>query len=276
MPTRSSDSFLLRSYLISYNTLSAVGWSYVFVTIIVQLAGLTHLSQFASPTPTVKSTVMRFLRSIPFLKPVLWGGDIESSLPPWLLPVFDRAKTSFTAVGWQTAVVQSCAVLEIFHSLLGWVRSPITTTAMQVASRLILVWGIVDRYESVSSLPHPLSIFSDSLQTRYSPFYASMVLSWSITETIRYFFYAVNKLGYEPRWLLWLRYSTFYILYPTGAGSEAALIFSSLPANQNFSEGDWIRAILFLIWWPGLCISPCHGYMLISCDRSLYHVYLHD
>ena len=49
-------------------------------------------------------------------------------------------------------MVQSFAILEIIHSLLGWVRSPVPTTAMQVASRLILVWGIAERYEAVSKL----------------------------------------------------------------------------------------------------------------------------
>lgn len=82
-----------------------------------------------------------------------------------------------------------------------------------------------------------------------------MVLSWSFAEIIRYVFYALNSLKYELRWLIWLRYTAFYILYPTGAGSEAALIFSTLPNSKSWdrwSEGDFIRGLLFCIWWPGM------------------------
>lgn len=81
-----------------------------------------------------------------------------------------------------------------------------------------------------------------------------MVLSWSITEVIRYEFYACNLLGSEPYPLLWLRYTTFYVLYPTGAGSEAALVFSTLPSFSNLSSWgamDIVRGVQFCVWWPG-------------------------
>jgi very-long-chain (3R)-3-hydroxyacyl-CoA dehydratase len=38
-------------------------------------------------------------------------------------------------------VVQTAAALEVVHALLGLVRSPVGTTALQVASRLTLVWA---------------------------------------------------------------------------------------------------------------------------------------
>jgi hypothetical protein len=36
-------------------------------------------------------------------------------------------------------IVQSAAALEVLHALVGVVRSPVLTTALQVASRLLLV-----------------------------------------------------------------------------------------------------------------------------------------
>jgi len=232
--------------LVTYNVLSALGWLYVYYHTCRHLAGLTDLSRVAAVTssPTAKSALIRILGSFPIFQSALpWTVKVQSRIPPGLLPLLDRAKTTFTAVGWQTAVVQSFAFLEVIHCLLGWVRSPITTTAAQVASRLILVWGIADQYESA----------------RYNPIYASMVLSWSITEVIRYSFYASNRLQSEPRWLLWLRYTTFYVLYPTGAGSEAFLIFSTIPSQVAAWNGwDYIRAAMFLIWWPGLYIMYTH------------------
>ena len=85
-----------------------------------------------------------------------------------------------------------------------------------------------------------------------------MVLSWSLTEVIRYEFYACSLLGAEPQLLLWLRYTTFYVLYPTGASSEAFLIYSTLPMKKAFWTWDahsFGRAGLFCIWWPCTFVS---------------------
>ena len=92
-----------------------------------------------------------------------------------------------------------------------------------------------------------------------------MVLSWSLTEVVRYSFYACSLLvpGREPRPLLFLRYTLFYILYPTGASSEALLMFASFPhpafawargAGLDSFFSDWhtrVREYLFVVWWPG-------------------------
>jgi Protein tyrosine phosphatase-like protein, PTPLA len=105
-----------------------------------------------------------------------------------------------------------------------------------------------------------------------------MILAWSITEIIRYFFYAANMLQLEPRWLLWLRYNTFFVLYPLGASSEAALIFSTLPSHWPWNTWDCGRAVMFLIWWPG---KRPHSTAIVFAEcllhiRSLRNVYLHD
>ncbi|KAK0209325.1 hypothetical protein DFS33DRAFT_1254235, partial [Desarmillaria ectypa] len=46
---------------------------------------------------------------------------------------------------------QASAILEAIHVLLGWVRSSLSTTAMQVASRLYAIWGITEPFQCVSS-----------------------------------------------------------------------------------------------------------------------------
>ena len=81
-----------------------------------------------------------------------------------------------------------------------------------------------------------------------------MVLSWAMTEVIRYSFYACSLVGMTPYTLLYLRYTTFYLLYPSGASSEAFLIYATLPALEGiWKPTDYIRAGLFCIWWPGNC-----------------------
>jgi very-long-chain (3R)-3-hydroxyacyl-CoA dehydratase len=152
-PFSGSGSTAVRRYLVAYNVLSALGWSYVFFMASKHLSGLFHQHRAVSPpaSPLTTSGLKRILGSIPYIKMVApVTTQTPSQIPPVLLSVIDRAKSTFEAVGWQTAVVQSFAALEVVHSLLGWVRSPVSTTAMQVASRLILVWGIAERYEAVS------------------------------------------------------------------------------------------------------------------------------
>ena len=91
-----------------------------------------------------------------------------------------------------------------------------------------------------------------------------MVLAWSLTEVIRYSFYACALLGKEPYPLLYLRYTTFLVLYPLGASSEAFVNFATLPKSwpipgfRSWVRGetiwmpqDYVRGLLFLIWWPG-------------------------
>ena len=89
-----------------------------------------------------------------------------------------------------------------------------------------------------------------------------MVFAWSLTEVIRYAFYTANLAGSEPFILVYLRYTTFYILYPLGALSEAGLIYQSLPKSAMgvswrrwvegmWGPGDYLRGVMFLAWFPG-------------------------
>jgi very-long-chain (3R)-3-hydroxyacyl-CoA dehydratase len=119
-----------------------------------------------------------------------------------------------------------------------------------------------------------------------------MVLAWSLTEVIRYSFYATSLVSEVPYALLYLRYTTFFVLYPLGAGSEAFLIYSTLPSSSPhpvptwrswvwgiWTLSDYIRGIMFLVWWPGkysrggfLCLILN---FLFVCLAALYVLYTH-
>lgn len=205
MATRktSSPSRALHTYLIAYNVISLACWS----VILVKTLSLLFTRQ---PFPNTLSGLIAHLSH---------GYDYKH-LGTWVI--------------W----TQTGALLEVAHAALGWVRSSPVTVAMQVASRIWLVWGVLARQPETHS--HPL--------------FVTMVLAWSVTECIRYSFYACNLLGLEPALLNWLRYNTFYILYPLGAGSEAFLMFSTLPKFgdwANWQLGDYWTLALFVIWWPG-------------------------
>ena len=108
-----------------------------------------------------------------------------------------------------------------------------------------------------------------------------MVLSWALTEVIRYTFYAASLVGWEFGPLLWARYSTFFVLYPTGAGSEALVNLATLPISVA-SGGSWLsvlpfaqwdtytllRGVLFVAWWPGELRPLFVHFSLFWCIRT--------
>ncbi|KAG5342939.1 hypothetical protein C0989_005888 [Termitomyces sp. Mn162] len=256
---------LVRYYLVLFNLVSFLGWSYLLVLTLAHLFNIDGSSPSTVPPQTASAALSRFLSSLPLFN--AWTSpSFEARLHPALRPVYLRATTAYTRVGTPTAAVQSLAAMEVLHVLLGWVRAPLPTTAAQVSSRLFLVWGIVEQFTDVRASPLPRSYLTYS-QVRTNPLYTSMILSWSITEVIRYAFYALTLMGSEPPLLLWLRYTTFYILYLTGASSEALLIYATLPSSSPipgwrswihgmWTPTDYARAVLFTIWWPGELCSP--------------------
>lgn len=164
-----------------------------------------------------------------------------------LIILFPLVSPKFVAGGMAdfTKWVQTLAVLEVVHSILGLVRSPIMTTVMQISSRLLLTWGVVD-------------LFPDCAQ---SLAFSTMVLAWSVTEVIRYSYYALNirNNGYVPKFLTWLRYNTFFVLYPLGAGSEMFLAFKSLKeAQQWYPMYATALRVILAIYIPGFYVMYTH------------------
>lgn len=108
-------------------------------------------------------------------------------------------------------IAQTMALLEVIHSkgLLGFVGSPWITTFMQVSSRIWTLWAIM-----VVAKPAQTSIFT-----------LLAITSWSMVEIPRYLFYALSLWDACPYPLLWLRYSLFAILYPTGITGELGCMY---------------------------------------------------
>src|SRR6187402_1985849 len=79
-----------------------------------------------------------------------------------------------------------------------------------------------------------------------------MLLAWSITEVIRYSYFALSLSGYTPKPLVWLRYNTFFVLYPIGILSESYLIWAAtedaMHFNPLFAYGLYT---ILLIYIPG-------------------------
>lgn len=274
----STETSIKTQYLVLYNLLNAVLW----IGILLRLVFAYFLTQSTSghtlitpdaPNPSAAQTKYPFLD---IAYPATW------SVLQW---------------------TQSLAVLEIVHAALGLVRTSPVTTCMQVASRLLLVWGIVFMFgrglliEGSSSLLQKSQDYglgsmpgidkltgfgaqvSNSLRNVVGSFgagktlnevqqnqaaYVGMLLAWSVTEVIRYLyfvFYAGTSFG-VPRFLSWLRYNTFFMLYPLGISCECWLIYRAIPFAAQLDEryALALKGIL-AIYVPGkhcLCTHRTH------------------
>lgn len=144
-------------------------------------------------------------------------------------------------------IVQSGALLEVVHALFRWVKSPVSSTVMQVASRLFIVWAILRPFGNKYVGTHPA--------------YLSMVAAWCLTEIVRYGYYLTALMNSSIPVLTWCRYTLFYILYPIGAGSEAWLVYLSLPyAYQLHQHASTAFKVILAIYPPGFWML--YSYMI--------------
>lgn len=124
----------------------------------------------------------------------------------------------------------------------GIVRSPLLTTAMQVLSRLLVIWPVLTGYPNA---------------TTPSAFYTSMLFAWSISEVIRYSYFVLKfQSAGVPDWLLWLRYNAFYALYPVGITSECILIWKASAVATEYAK--WAFWTILVVYIPGSYILYTH------------------
>ncbi|CAF0738752.1 unnamed protein product [Adineta ricciae] len=109
-------------------------------------------------------------------------------------------------------ICQTAAFLEVFHAMFGLVRSNPMIVLIQIISRVFLVWGVANY---IPHAQHTTGIFL-------------AVTAWSITEIIRYAYYALNLLQISPQWLTWCRYTFFIVLYPMGVTGELLTIVKAM------------------------------------------------
>lgn len=171
-------------------------------------------------------------------------------------------------------LTQSLAGLEILHSLVGIVRAPLLTTAMQVSSRFVVVWGVMFAFGEWSSSSLSSHLGRDQLvptgaglvgvpgKTQYCDFaFLGCMFAWGITECIRYGFFAMQLGGVSvPGWWLWLRYNTFFVLYPIGIASECVFMYFSLDHAATYMHDyyQWATIAIMAVYVPGSYILYTH------------------
>lgn len=211
-----------------------------------------------TPYPTPKQ---QYLIGYNALNLVFWSSVLGRAafLVPALLAqdkVQDQYEGLFELLKW----TQSLALLEIVHAAVGLVRASPVTTALQVASRLFIVWGILNVYPQIVVYQNTFGRDEPGLYGAPHAF-AGLIVAWSITECIRYAFFVWKEAVSErvPAWLTWLRYNTFFVLYPLGIASECWLVYCALdPAGKGGMGYDWPLRLVLLIYVPGSYVLYTH------------------
>eukprot|EP00761_Pharyngomonas_kirbyi_P012398 gb/GECH01012425.1/.p1 GENE.gb/GECH01012425.1/~~gb/GECH01012425.1/.p1 ORF type:complete len:227 (+),score=35.43 gb/GECH01012425.1/:1-681(+) len=136
----------------------------------------------------------------------------------------EGASGVWPAVRTPLLIVQTAAIMEMVHTLSGIVRSPFFSTAMQVSSRLIVVWAVL--FFEASAAVESTAVFT-------------LMLAWGITEAVRYPFYALKQINAVPYFLLYLRYTLFFVLYVMGVASELTVTYLSLSYIRDHRILSW-------------------------------------
>ncbi|KAK6384516.1 hypothetical protein LTS17_002079 [Exophiala oligosperma] len=192
---------------------------------------------------------------------VLWSTvTLRAALLIPTLLTFGKLENLFDALFPLLKWTQTIALLEIVHALVGLVRASPLTTAMQVASRILVVWVVLEMF--------PQIVLTTNIYGRSAPgsstgpiAFAGIITAWGITEIIRYGFFVWKAAVSErvPAALTWLRYNTFFVLYPIGITSECLLMYLALtPAQKQGKNVDWLLKAVLGVYVPGSYILYTH------------------
>lgn len=157
----------------------------------------------------------------------------------------ESASESFSRMGYAIWLAQNAAVLEVVHAAVRLVPSPVVTTAIQVASRVLLV-------NVVYYLPIAQAHWISQL----------MFGAWALVEVVRYSYYALPLASVPiPAAFTWLRYSVFLFDYPLGVSGELGTLYVALPALSALHPALFYATIAtMLLYVPGLPIM--YSFML--------------
>jgi very-long-chain (3R)-3-hydroxyacyl-CoA dehydratase len=131
---------------------------------------------------------------------------------------------------------------------LKWTSSPVVTTALQVFSRVFVLYWI-----NVIPADRQIELLDISGITIVS-------LAWGVTEVVRYNYYFFTLLNKPLQVLHYLRYTLFIILYPLGITGEGMIMLSALKVNEwQISLTNGIIVIVLLSYIP--FFPKLYGYM---------------
>ncbi|KAF2821468.1 PTPLA-domain-containing protein [Ophiobolus disseminans] len=160
----------------------------------------------------------------------------------------------FAATEAKARWIQTATLIEVLHAATGIIKSPVSTTALQVVTRVIQVWMVWYSFPGTTAWSHA---------------YLALVLAWSLADAIRYTYLALNVHGMAPKGLVWLRYTMFYPLYPIGISAEWWLLYCAIEPGRKISAVIppffWFCLVLYV---PGS--YKMYTYMIKQRRKTLY------
>ncbi|CAD6232714.1 unnamed protein product [Miscanthus lutarioriparius] len=203
-------SALRRLYLSVYNWVVFFGWAQVLYYAVLTLRESGHKAVYAAVEKP-----LQFAQTAAVME-LMKSGSI-------LIEMITAVKFEYYK--------QNCLV--VLDS--SWTRRvgevSVSATLPQIGSRLFLTWGVLWSFPETQS--HLLV--------------TTLVISWSITEIIRYSFFGMKEaFGFAPSWLLWLsEVGLIYIALPYMKASEKYCL--RMPNKWNFSYDYFYTSILALL-----------------------------
>eukprot|EP00850_Spirogloea_muscicola_P021236 SM000241S08525 [mRNA] locus=s241:98128:100276:- [translate_table: standard] len=224
-----------RAYLAAYNVVLAFGWCQVLAVAACELALWGPAGVYVAVQGPLK----------------LWQTaallEVVNSLLGESQPAFLGLTTTWVYASFAVHQGRSPMDNAALHAYTRIVRSPLSATVPQVASRLFVLWGILHGFPEVQGCWQV----------------STLVVSWSLAEIVRYSYFALKEAGgASPPALQWLRYSAFGALYPTGIASEVALIYLALPhikttRRYNLEMPNALN-FAFDFYWASLAALGCY------------------
>ncbi|XP_078436262.1 protein-tyrosine phosphatase-like, PTPLA isoform X3 [Wolffia australiana] len=168
----------------------------------------------------------------------------------------DSVHGAYNATGDLICILQLASFLEVLHAAVGFVPSGVLFSLMQWGGRTHFLLAIVRQIEEVQELPSVFITF----------------LAWSISEVIRYFHFTLMGLGLKPRWLIYLRYTAFIVLYPAGVGpGEMWLMYQALPfIKEKALYSSTFAALPFTYHTFVLVVLLCYPFLWLKLYLHLF------
>jgi very-long-chain (3R)-3-hydroxyacyl-CoA dehydratase len=124
------------------------------------------------------------------------------------------------------------------------VKSPVVSTAVQVFSRILVLFFI-----NIFLRDQPLLVATSTGILIVS-------IAWGVTELARYSLYFLQLFGKQPRFLLWIRYSFFVVLYPLGVTGEWAILLAPILREgitlNTYTVFLAVAAVAYIFYFPVL------------------------
>lgn len=190
------------------------------------VASASHLSDHRDPTQAISvSTFLSihnlgsmYLLAYNTVAAVLWFVVFATTVSNFVSGSYLESSTS--PHQFLIAIQSVNAALEISHTIFGLVRSPLPSLLLQFFARLLITIAVS------YTVPHSPGNFCLA--------YVGLSFAWSVTEIIRYSFFAYKEVRAPPHWLLWLRYLSFVVMYPLGLICEPMVVYKTLAYVSGF------------------------------------------